>query len=523
MKIIKSLSVAFVLFVVFSISAYAYDYLMADRLAGGTQSYIAATTQITTLTAGDWDEGYYDMALGANYQFYFYGKKVTHLRIWTNGYVTFGFGSAPSDSTTDWTNDPMPDTSAPNGFAAPWWDDWDLSLGGGIYYTSFNVAGYYYTLIEWRGVPHIAGGGAVSFEVFFCSHTHTNIPDWIMFLYNDVVVGSAIYDYGASGTVGVEHPAGTQSRKYSYNEAYLSTSDIIYFVPFVPIYGGTQQLWGQANFPCITLWRPDGGNWFYREQNGSTHGPWQWGTRGDVPLPGDYDGDGDADECVLRPTTYHWFCFAPAFTIQFGKMGDIPVPADFDGNGTIDLAVFRPNPGTWFVYHRDTGVSEVINWGTQGDIPLPADYDNDGKADCAVFRPSTNTWFIRKSSNTAQAWIMTFGTDGDIPMPTNIQTTAYATLSVFRPSDGNWYTYNQSTAAWGVPFNWGQNGDVAAPGDENGGGMTDAAVFRPQEGRWFIRSAISFPVVVNYGTIGDIPMFRRNFLNWTPPSGHPDH
>jgi len=522
MKLIKALSIAFLLFAAVSASAYAYDYLMADRPTSWGLSWRAGTTQITTLTSGDWDDGYFDLALSANYRFYFYGKLVTHLRIWTNGYVTFGFGAAPSD-TSDPSNDAIPSTDNPNGYAAPWWDDWDLRTTGAIYYEQWNSAGYYFTHVEWRAVPHLSGGGAVTFAATFYSHTHTNLPDMILFRYNDVVVGNATYDYGVGATVGVEHPAGTQSRKYSYNEANLSTADYIYFVPFIHTYGGTELLWSQASFPCITLWRPDGGNWFYRQQDGSTIGPFQWGTRGDVPLPGDYDGDGDADEVVVRPTTYHWFAawgeFAP---IQFGDNGDIPVPADYDGNGSIDLAVFRPNPGTWFIRHLDTAISEVINWGTQGDIPLPADYDNDNKADCAIFRPSTNTWFIRKSSNPAQAWVMTFGTDGDVPNPANIQT-AYATLTVFRPSDGNWYTYNQSTGAWGVPFNWGQNGDVAVPGDENDGGLTDAAVFRPQNGNWFIRNALSFPVVVTYGTAGDIPMFRKNFLIVGPASGNPDH
>jgi len=521
MKTIKVLSAAFLLFEAVSASAYAYDYLMADRLTSWNLPFSAATTKIATLTNGDWDDGYYDMALGANYRFYFYGKLVTHLRIWTNGYVTFGFGSAPSDYS-DFSADPLPNTDNPNGYAAPWWDDWDLAQGGELYYEQFNTAGYYYTKIEWRSVMHVTGSGTATFEVYLCSHTHTNLPDVIIFLYNDVVVGNASYDYGANGTVGVEHPAGTQGRKYLYGEANLSTSDKIYFVPFVHIYGGTQAQAGSGNTPEIILWRPDGGNWFNRDASGTAYAPYQWGTRGDVPLPGDYDGDGDSDEVVLRPTTYHWFGNSPGFTLQFGANGDIPVPADFDGNGTIDLAVFRPNPGTWFVYHRDTGTSEVINWGTQGDIPLPADYDNDGKADCAVFRPSTNTWFIRKSSNPAQAWVMTFGTDGDVPMPTNFQSTLFQTISVFRPSDGNWYAYNQSTGAWSVPFNWGQNGDVAVPGDENAGGATDAAVFRPQNGRWFIRNAASFPVVVTYGTIGDIPMFRRNFLTVGPSSGNPD-
>ncbi len=70
-------------------SFFAQEYIMND---GAAYSGLTPTTTITTLTSGTWDSGYYDYGLPNNNRFYFYGKKVTHLRIWTNGYVSFGFG-----------------------------------------------------------------------------------------------------------------------------------------------------------------------------------------------------------------------------------------------------------------------------------------------------------------------------------------------------------------------------------------------------------------------------------------------
>jgi hypothetical protein len=56
-----------------------------------------------------------------------------------------------------------------------------------------------------------------------------------------------------------------------------------------------------------------------------------WGDSGDVPVPGDYDGDGRADIVVYRPSTAHWFVlksstrFSTWDTYQWGSAGDVPI------------------------------------------------------------------------------------------------------------------------------------------------------------------------------------------------------
>ena len=50
--------------------------------------------------------------------------------------------------------------------------------------------------------------------------------------------------------------------------------------------------------------------------------------------------------------------------------GDVPVPGDFDGDGKTDLAVFRPATGIWYIVNSSTGAAAFYQWGLSGDIPI---------------------------------------------------------------------------------------------------------------------------------------------------------
>lgn len=80
-----------------------------------------------------------------------------------------------------------------------------------------------------------------------------------------------------------------------------------------------------------------------------------WGAPGDVPVPGDYDGDGKTDPAIFRPTTGDWFILKSSTTygsfihVHLGQLGDVPVPGDYYGLGKKQAAVFRPSTGEWFI------------------------------------------------------------------------------------------------------------------------------------------------------------------------------
>ena len=70
------------------------------------------------------------------------------------------------------------------------------------------------------------------------------------------------------------------------------------------------------------------------------------GKEGDIPVYGDYDGDGFADFAVYRPENLTWY-FDGLDSVRFGNKNAVPVSADYDGDGIIDRGFYRTHNGLW--------------------------------------------------------------------------------------------------------------------------------------------------------------------------------
>jgi subtilisin-like proprotein convertase family protein len=246
----------------------------------------------------------------------------------------------------------------------------------------------------------------------------------------------------------------------------------------------------------LAVVRAAGTSWFTREVciefiSSTTYVPSGWLST-DIPVMGDYNGNGADEPAVFRPSTGEWRTFSSMTVVPWGTNGDVPVPGDYNADGVTDIAVWRPADGVWHVRNQFS-----TPWGGAGDIPVPGDYNGDGATDLAVWRPSTGFWYV--ASVAAFAW----GAAGDIPVPADYDGDLRTDFGVYRPSTGQWFIVSLTGIVNVV--GWGGSGDIPVPADYDADGKADFAVWRPSNQTYYIRNV----GVAQWGAAGDMPAQKR--------------
>src|SRR5205814_2060827 len=105
------------------------------------------------------------------------------------------------------------------------------------------------------------------------------------------------------------------------------------------------------------------------------------GIPGDVPVAGDWNGDGKDSPGVYRPSLPRFFltnqvCNCGVFadySLTLGVTGDTPFAGDWNGDVLTGIGVFRPSNGLIYLKNDPTvdGVADInIVYGVANDLPV---------------------------------------------------------------------------------------------------------------------------------------------------------
>ncbi len=194
-----------------ALGTYAYDDTVAFN-------YIPINTTGTPLNLTD--DGEENITIP--FPFTFYGVTSSNLRVGNNGGIRFN----ATTGDVGITNATLPNAAHPFTIF-PFWDDLDDETGN-VYWEVQGTAPNRMAIVEWYNRPHYNNIGSVTFQVILYETTNE-----IKYQYLDVDFGNALYDFGASATVGINKDA-TTALQYSFNQPVIQNGMAILFYEVVP-------------------------------------------------------------------------------------------------------------------------------------------------------------------------------------------------------------------------------------------------------------------------------------------------
>jgi hypothetical protein len=224
-----------------------------------------------------------------------------------------------------------------------------------------------------------------------------------------------------------------------------------------------------------------GSTWQLR--NGASSGgasqTFDFGAAGDVPLMGDFSNSGVRTAAMVRNArrgvagadSLVWYLRQvegpgdPDLVIEFGVPGDIPVIGDWDGDGVHTIGVVRGNRWLLRNSNRAGSPDHDFVFGQPGDIPVVGDWDGDGRTGVGMVRG--NRWMLRNAIGAGSPnHDFTFGNGNGRPVTGDWNGDGTTGVGWF--ASGNWSIRNTLSSGSaqasftfgdpdGMPVSWGRN------------------------------------------------------------------
>jgi Tol biopolymer transport system component len=158
--------------------------------------------------------------------------------------------------------------------------------------------------------------------------------------------------------------------------------------------------------------------------------PIPFGQAGDLPVAGDWNGDGKDDIGVFRPgATGKFIVRLPVsllpnqisfltINFDFGTAGDLPVAGDWDGDGDDSPGVYRGSEQGLFLITNtlSSNVDTTFIFGGPGDLPMVGDWVASGRDGVGLFLTSFQTMILAADVQSKPGIIVAFGAPGDLPV-----------------------------------------------------------------------------------------------------------
>jgi hypothetical protein len=159
-----------------------------------------------------------------------------------------------------------------------------------------------------------------------------------------------------------------------------------------------------------------------------------YGFPADIALAGDWNNDNVDTLGFYRPSTgFFTLSDQPSATVVgiptstynfgFGSIGDRPVVGDWDGDGDDNVGVYRASNRTFYLRNTLNGgfanVTIFMPFALAGDIAIAGDWNGDGRSTPGVYRPSSSQFLLTNTFTTGTAALshtFTFGGAGSLPI-----------------------------------------------------------------------------------------------------------